>query len=190
MSAIETERLLLRPPRRNDAEAMALLAGDWEVARMTTRIPYPYTREDAAEWIESCLAPDVQELVFVITRGEAFLGCCGLQLTSDDGTFIDTAELGYWLGKPHWGNGYATEACEALLRVAFEEMGLQHVSCGHFSDNLASRRVIEKLGFAFVGAAELNSVARRGRVLARQYDMKAGDARRQAWYDGPGKRSA
>lgn len=190
MSAIETERLLLRPPRRSDADATALLAGNWDVARMTTRIPYPYTREDAVEWIETCLAPDAQEMVFVITLDDVLIGCCGLQLTSDDGTFIDTAELGYWLGKPYWGNGYATEAGAALLRMAFEEMGLRHVTCGHFSDNLSSRRVIEKLGFAFVGAAELNSVARRGRALARQYDMKAGDARRKAWYDGPGKRSA
>lgn len=139
--AIRTERLVLRPLVRSDARQISLLAGDFEVASMTGTIPHPYSEAMAASWIEDALAGE-EGVVFAIERMDSLIGCVGYR---PDG--VGGAELGYWIGKPYWGNGYATEAGAALIAYAFGEGGLSYLVSSHFADNLASARVIAKLGF-------------------------------------------
>ena len=97
---------------------IALLAGDYDVASMTGTIPHPYSEEMAAEWIASVLAGE-EGVVFAIMRSGALIGCTGYRAFGPD-----HAELGYWIGKPYWGMGYATEAVRALILHAFEAEGL------------------------------------------------------------------
>jgi ribosomal-protein-alanine N-acetyltransferase len=83
-----------------------------------------------------------------------------------------TAEIGYWIGKPWWGHGFATEAASALVRYCFATVGFKRLICCHFEDNAASRRVIEKLGFYPNGVCSAWCEARQEEVPTRSYEMR------------------
>lgn len=161
---MKTERLILRPLELADASRLVELAGDWDVARQTARIPHPYSLVAADQWISS-LAHD--EVVFAIDHDGAMIGACGYVLGTDE-----TAEIGYWIGKPYWGRGFATEAARALVEHCFHEKGLKRLDCCHFEDNLTSRRVIEKLGFKALGPCTAWCEARGVEVPTRRYEQK------------------
>jgi RimJ/RimL family protein N-acetyltransferase len=143
---LETERLTLRPPRLEDAKAVASLANDRRIAENTLRIPHPYALDDAQAFLTAANATD-EETVFLITaRAGAVLGACGIATL--DG---ETHEIGYWLGVPFWGKGYATEAARALIDHAFGDLGYDVLHGGARVSNPASRRVLEKCGFQWTG---------------------------------------
>jgi RimJ/RimL family protein N-acetyltransferase len=160
---IETERLLLRPPERSDIPALVALIGEWDVAKNLGRVPYPYSEADAHTFFDRGEArpadqPDITLGVTLKPDG-AYIGGCGVHLR-DNGTF----ELGYWIGKPFWGNGYATEAARAVVDEAFGAFRLQSLTAGYFFDNPASGHVLEKLGFLPDGE-ELRDCASRGQRI-------------------------
>ena len=148
---LTTDRLRLRPFDRTDADAVSTLAGDKEVARNTLNIPHPYDREHAEEWIASHAGQFArrESVTFAITRaadGE-LLGAVGLILDTEN----DLAELGYWIGREHWGQGFATEAARAVVRWAFDALELHRIHASHFPRNAASGRVLEKIGMRHEG---------------------------------------
>jgi RimJ/RimL family protein N-acetyltransferase len=144
---LETERLILRAPRFEDAKAIATLANDRRIAENTARIPHPYKVADAEAYIASLDEPGA-ETAFVITLAEdgTVIGGCGVGVL--DG---QAAELGYWLGVPFWGQGFATEAVRAVIDHAFEDAGHAFLNAGARVTNPASRRVLEKCGFQWTG---------------------------------------
>ena len=142
---LETERLVLRAPRLEDAKAVVTLASDRRVAENTARIPHPYRQADADEWI-SCVNAELGKQTFLITLDGAPIGACGIDLR--DGP---TPELGYWLGAPYWGRGFATEAARAVIDHAFEHLEHEALQAGARVRNPASRRVLEKCGFQWTG---------------------------------------
>jgi RimJ/RimL family protein N-acetyltransferase len=143
---LETERLVLRAPRLGDAKAIATLAGDRCIAENTARIPHPYRLADAEDFITSVNRAD-SETAFVITLADGTLvGGCGIVLVEGE-----AGELGYWLGVPHWGKGYATEAVRAAIDYAFTEGSHEALNAGARVTNPASRRVLEKCGFQWTG---------------------------------------
>jgi RimJ/RimL family protein N-acetyltransferase len=141
---LETERLKLRAPRRDDAKAIARLAGDRRVAGNTVRIPHPYSVGDAEQFIATVNRRD-SETTFVITQDDTLIGACGVDMHEAG------PEIGYWLGVPYWGCGYATEAARAVIDHAFGVLGHQMVVSGARVSNPASRRVLEKCGFQWTG---------------------------------------
>ncbi len=158
---MKTLRLTLRPLVASDAQRIATLGGDWDVARMTGRIPYPYSIGAAEHWLTG-LADG--ELVFGIEydegpTGPQLIGLCGYTRAPDA-----SAEIGYWIGKAYWGHGFATEAARAIIAHGFTKGGVKRFTCCHFTDNLASGRVIEKLGFRATGTCA-------GWCEARQMDL-------------------
>lgn len=153
---MRTNRLTLRPLTFVDASRIADLGGDWDVARMTGRIPFPYSVEAALLWVNG-LAPGEQ--VFAIDHAGELIGLCGFTV-QDDGM----AEIGYWIGRPYWGMGFATEAAQAVIKHGFTKSGVRRFTCSHFNDNPASRRVIQKLGFVETGLS-------RGWCEARQLEL-------------------
>lgn len=163
--SIRTPRLLLRSPVPADASRICWLAGDYDVASMTATIPYPYSEQQAAEWIASVLARE-EGVVFAIERSGALIGCTGYRAFGDD-----HAELGYWIGKPYWGMGYATEAVRALIIHAFETGGFDYLTVGHFSDNPASARIIAKFGFVPQRHEQRDCVARGERAHCLTYRL-------------------
>lgn len=143
---IESTRLVLRSPVPADAPAIAALANNYAVARMVSRLPYPYAREDAEAFfatLPQARAADTDH-VFVLTLAGAPIGMIGLHRR--DGLF----ELGYWLGEPFWGQGFATEAGRALLAWA-EARGERAFTSRHYVENAASGHVLAKLGFRYTG---------------------------------------
>ncbi len=161
---LKCKRLQLRPLTNEDAPQIALLAGEWDIARMTDRIPYPYQEQDALKWIDGLPA---EEQVFAIDLDGTLIGLCGLMERKSG-----EAEIGYWIGKPWWGAGYATEATSALLSYCFKHRKLSRLICCHYIDNPASARVIQKLGFEESGECSAWCQARRKNVLAITYELK------------------
>lgn len=161
---LRTARLVLRPLDHGDVARIALLAGDWDVASMTARIPYPYTEADARHWLEG-LEPG--EVVRGVECNGGLIGLTGY-VPDEDGR---SAEIGYWIGKPHWGQGYATEAAGALIAYCFSHQRFERLTCCHFADNPASARVIAKLGFSSTGSCSCWCEARRREAEAVRYQL-------------------
>jgi RimJ/RimL family protein N-acetyltransferase len=143
---LETARLTLRAPRRADVKAIARLANDRRIAENTARIPHPYGIADAETFVASVNRRD-SEATFVIIHEGKLIGACGVI----PGEGETTAEIGYWIGAPFWGRGYATEAARATIDFAFSDLGHDHLQAGARVSNPASRRVLEKCGFQWTG---------------------------------------
>jgi len=141
---LATERLALRGPRRSDVKVIAALANDRRIAANTSRIPYPYGVDDAEQFVASVNKRE-GEACFVITLDGAPIGVCSVDLREDG------PELGYWLGVPYWGCGFATEAARALIDHAFGDLEHDTLISGARVNNPASRRVLEKCGFQWTG---------------------------------------
>jgi ribosomal-protein-alanine N-acetyltransferase len=162
---LKTERLTLRPLLATDAQSFVSFAGDADVARMTARIPHPYSLAQAEEWIGR--ATQASETVFAIVYQDALIGCTGY-MAEDDGR----AELGFWIGKPFWNRGFATEATRAVASRAFVCGEIHTLSAGHFMDNPASGRVLEKLGFTPTGTGTWPCVARGEEVPCMVFQLE------------------
>ena len=146
---LETKRLVLRAPRLEDAEAIALLANNRKIAEMTELIPHPYRIENAEAWIAS-LTEKGQSTTFALFAKDqelAFIGACGYGKREET-----TPEIGYWIGEPFWGRGYATEAVRVMIDHAFTATDVEALAAGCRVTNLASRCVLEKCGFQWTGA--------------------------------------
>jgi RimJ/RimL family protein N-acetyltransferase len=150
LPTLSTGRLLLRPFSAADAREVQRLAGAPEVADTTLLIPHPYPDGVAEQWIASHPAAweERRSLSLAITDEErGLLGAIGLRPVMEH----RHAELGYWIGVPHWGRGIATEAARAVIRFGFDELGLERVSATHFARNPASGRVLVKAGMQYEG---------------------------------------
>ncbi|NEW92376.1 GNAT family N-acetyltransferase [Rhodopseudomonas sp. BR0M22] len=142
---LETERLTLRKPVLADVQAIASLANDRRVVEMTRRMPFPYTRDDAARFVTALTQG--HDSVFLIEAEDLEpIGLVGV-----DWSERDAPELGYWLGVQHWGNGYATEAARAVIDFTFDVHGAKQMISGARVINPASRNVLEKCGFQWTG---------------------------------------
>jgi RimJ/RimL family protein N-acetyltransferase len=156
---LETRRLLLRAPEPRDAGRIAELAADWDVVRMTGRMPHPYSLDDAERFVADAIAYDPR-------RDNAFLievereGVVGMLSFFHSGELLP--EVGYWIGKPFWGRGIATEALEAAMDWAKRKWKKRAVVAGHFSDNPASGRVLDKAGFLYTGEVKQRPSLARG----------------------------
>jgi len=150
---LETTRLVLRPFTLVDANRVQRLAGDAAIADTTLNIPHPYEDGMAEEWIESHpqqFAEGRAATFAVVLKGAGpglLVGAVGLEITPR----FSRGEIGYWIGREYWGQGYCTEAARAVLRYAFEERGLHKVTGSHFARNPASGRVMEKIGMTREG---------------------------------------
>jgi [ribosomal protein S5]-alanine N-acetyltransferase len=158
---LETPRLLLRPFTLADAPDVTRYVGERDVAAQTLSIDHPYPDGAAEKWIGAHAAKYAAGKLasFAITEREsgALVGAIGLHVVPPHGR----AEVGYWIGKPFWGRGYATEAGRAMLRFGFETLGLNKIHGAVFTKNPASDRVIRKLGMKWEGRL-------------RQHDLKWG----------------
>jgi len=143
---LETKRLALRAPRLGDAKTVATLANDRRIAENTARIPHPYKMSDAEGFIAGANKAGGEAVFLITLRDGAIVGACGVVLQQNE-----TPELGYWLGLPFWGQGYATEALHAVIDYAFTDLSQEALQAGARVTNPASRRVLEKCGFQWTG---------------------------------------
>lgn len=162
---IETRRLALRAPDITDAPRLAALMDDYDIARMTSRVPHPYTLADAEDHVARSQAGDPRSnREFMIElEDEGVIG--GLGLFPSEGGYT---EVGYWIGRAWWGRGFATEALQGALGWAASDWRRKVVVAGHFADNPASGGVLCKAGFLYTGERKpLSSKARGEPVEAR-----------------------
>ncbi len=149
---LETERLILRPFALSDAKEVQRLAGDFAIADTTLNIPHPYPDGAAEEFFSTHPAKFEKGdgVVFAITlkTDGRLLGGIGLY---DVAKRHRRAALGYWIAKPFWNLGYATEAGKAVVEFGFEQWSLHKIEANYFSRNPASGRVMEKIGLVQEG---------------------------------------
>ncbi|HEX8215070.1 MAG TPA: GNAT family N-acetyltransferase [Allosphingosinicella sp.] len=173
-----TQRLLLRPGWAEDAPALYAAIADEAIVRNLASAPWPYLAADA----EAFLATERTEHspVFLLYRRTSgapqLVGCAGL-----GGHPRKTVELGYWIARPFWGLGYATEAAQAIVGIARDALRLDKLVAGHFTDNPASGRVLEKAGFRPTGqVAQRYSAARRAMAPCRLFECDLARVRRDS----------
>src|SRR6185503_5796726 len=123
----------------------AALANDRRIAENVARIPHPYRVSDAETFIAGANTAGGEAVFLVTLRDGTIIGACGIRPVDE------TPELGYWLGVPYWGKGYATEALHAVVDYAFTDLGHEALQAGARVTNPASRRVLEKCGFQWTG---------------------------------------
>lgn len=166
---LETRRLSLRAPGPSDISHLANLANDRDVAKMTLRMPHPYAVSDAEAFVLNVAVQDPQRARTFLIEHENHgpVGVIGLFEDCDP-----APEVGYWIARPFWGRGYATEALQGALVWAARAWRRRALVAGHFTDNPASGRVLEKAGFLYTGEV------RRGFSRARGAET---DTRRMVW---------
>jgi ribosomal-protein-alanine N-acetyltransferase len=146
-----TRRLILRPFTLEDAPDVKQLAGDRDVAVGMGNMPYPYEDGMAEEWILAQQAgfEKGEQVNFAITRRDQgfLIGSIGLFMERQH----QRANLGYWVGKPYWNQGFGTEAARAVLQYGFETLGLNRIQAGYFKSNPASGRIMQKIGMSYEG---------------------------------------
>ena len=154
-----TERLLLRPAWAEDAPALFEAIADERIVRNLASAPWPYLPEHAEAFVmRERVATRPTSLIFLRTDGAPrLIGAIGIHDTPDG-----EVELGYWIARPYWSQGFATEAGRAMVGFACNSLRLRRLVAGHFVDNPASRRVLSKLGFRPVGAVRSRFSAGRG----------------------------
>lgn len=143
---ITIARLTLRLFHESDAPAVTRLCNNYNIYRNTLYLPYPYTEEDALTWIAAHLANfnADKSYEFAITVKETGELVGAIALTNNQR--FRHGEIAYWVGEEYWGNGYATEAAQAIIQFAFDEKQYHRVFARYFSTNPASGRVLQKLG--------------------------------------------
>ncbi len=162
---IRGDRIVLRKWTPADRSSMLAHADNRNVWRnLKDRFPHPYSERDAIEWIRHVEALGDPATEFAIVVDGAAVGGIGIRR----GTDVDrkTGEIGYWLGEPFWGRGFATEALRAVAAYAFETLDLERLEAGVFEWNPASCRVLEKAGFHLEARLE-KSVFKDGRLIDR-----------------------
>jgi RimJ/RimL family protein N-acetyltransferase len=166
-----TTRLLLRPGWREDAPALFAAIADERIVRNLALAPWPYTLADAEAFLTRARAPrDVACLIFLREDGAPRLvGGIGFGRKPGDAR----PEFGYWIARPYWGRGIATEAGAALIANARDTLRLKRLDAGHFTDNPASGRVLAKLGFRPTGVTRARYSAGRGaEAPCREYVLE------------------
>jgi RimJ/RimL family protein N-acetyltransferase len=169
--------LLLRPGFPEDAPALASAMSDKTIARNLAVVPWPYTLRDAEAYLASPRDPVLPSLLVFERTGGAprLVGSCGLGRRPSG-----AVEMGYWIARPFWGRGFATEGCGALIEMA-RALGLNSLEASHFIDNPASARVLEKLGFKPLGIiAPRMSCARGEEVPAKLMRLRLSKAVEEA----------
>lgn len=156
---IRSGRLVLRPHRMTDADAIAQSLGDFQVTRMLAQVPAPYDRQDAVDWLSRATSGLTPDWPLAITQADdAHLGVVGIELRHG------LWHLGYWLNRYYWGKGLMSEAASAAIERFFRRMPDVTLHSGAFADNPASLRIQEKLGFSTRRCADLYSRSRNAMI--------------------------
>ena len=161
-----TERLVLRPPHEDDVPELIALADNPRLAEMLSRMPHPYREREARAFLDGVRNGAMAGCTYAVALAEngAFVGCAGLHPRTRG------LELGYWIGEPYWGRGYATETAHALVDLAFRATSIEQLFVSCRVINSASRRVIHKCGFQYSGQGMIESLA-AGRVPVERYTL-------------------
>lgn len=171
---LETERLILRAFTLSDAPRVKQLAGDREIAATTSLVPHPYPDGEAERWIlthaGSFAAGASARFAITMRESGLLIGAIGLEIHPKH----RRAEVGYWIGKDYWGQGFATEALRAVLAYGFSR-GINRIWAEHFAHNPASGRVMLKTGMKYEGTLRQHMINSGEPVDCEVYGILAGE---------------
>ena len=168
-----TERLLLRPGWPEDAPALQRAIADEGIVRNLAKVPWPYSLADAQAFLAREQNPSEPAMLIFLRGGAApeLIGGIGFGRAPDG-----TLEFGYWIARTHWGRGYATEGGRAVLATGRDSLRIAKLSAGHFLDNPASGRVLQKLGFRSTGHVVRRFSLGRGHAApCRLFELDLGE---------------
>jgi 8-oxo-dGTP diphosphatase len=172
---ITTERLRLRSAEPEDVDAFMLHLNDWEVQQWLTQPPFPYSRQDGEAYLAivraNHAAPHPTAFVIADQSGDAAIGVSAIDINQEG-----TGELGYWIGREHWGRGLAREAVSAVLRHALAHPDLRRLVAVTDPDNTRSQRILAACGLADRGLSDRRQSSRRGSKQVRLYELALKDA--------------
>jgi len=161
---IETVRLCVRCYRYDDLADLIALVNNWEVARWVATMPYPYTEAAGREWIELVKSDHAtgqpRRFAIALKEQDRLIGGIGLDGSTGDGS--TEPALGYWLGQPYWGRGYAREAVAAIIEYGFHSLGFETIRAYTDPSNARSQRVLLHSGLKQIGEIELLTPTRNG----------------------------
>ena len=156
---LDTDACRIRPLEASDIEPIQQLAGAAEIAE-NTFVPHPYPPEAASEFVKLCQERwtlDEAYTFAIIDRAiEGFVGTIGIHLNATH----NCADVGYWIGKPFWRRGLATAALRLIIQFGFDKLQLNRIEAGHFSENAASGRVMEKANMRYEGIRRQSALHR------------------------------
>jgi len=148
---LKTDRLTLRPFALDDANVLRPLVGDKDIAATTLSIPHPYPDGEAERWIskthEKYQEGIAAAFAIILNDTGKIVGSISIWIEHKH----SHAELGYWIGKPYWNNGYCTEAGQAILSYGFKERDLNRIHAHHMTKNPQSGKVMQKMGMSYEG---------------------------------------
>ena len=174
-----TDQLVLRSVESRDAPQIALHLSEWDVVKQTSTVPFPYDERSALTWIARVGRRHKagREYAFAITRrdDDELVGAVAMAISSEDDGQI--GEIGFWLGMPHWGQGYAREAVQALTAFGIEGLNLKRIDAVLFRDNKNSKRVLEKCGYRKDRAEVRDFPDRGGRRKVLLYSISKSEKR-------------
>jgi len=161
MIELKSGNISLRKFIFSDKERIAELINNKKIwDNLRDLIPFPYTIEDAEDFISICEGEN-PPMTFAIEYSGELTGVIGLVKQTD--IYKRTAEIGYWIGEPFWGKGIATKAVKLIVNYGFNDLRLVRIFTGVFDYNIASQRVLSKVGFKLEGIFE-NSVVKNGEI--------------------------
>jgi len=172
---LSTARLSLVPLSPRHASALHALMNDWEVVRMLAVVPWPLPFAEVESFARAHAEGRTVSDEFAILLDRAPIGVGAVKRPGEGNPPRKMPRLGYWIGRPHWGQGYATEAISALIAYAFETFPNDRLGAGVFADNPASRRVQEKCGLRKVGHYALHCRSRGEEVETDDMQLTRAD---------------
>jgi 8-oxo-dGTP diphosphatase len=167
---ITTERLRLRAAETKDIEPFVRCLNDWDVQQWLTLPPFPYSRQDGEAYLAIVCArhATAHPTTFVMAdkATDTALGAASVEIDQEG-----TGELGYWIGRDHWGRGLAKEAVSVLVRHALAHPDLQRLVAVTDPANVRSQRVLAACGLSDCGLRERARPSRRGSTQERRYEL-------------------
>jgi RimJ/RimL family protein N-acetyltransferase len=154
----------MRALRGDDLADLVALINNWQIARWVSSVPYPYTEAHGREWIARVQQDHAtgRPRRFAIALRETDLLIGGVGLDGSTGDDSEEPALGYWVGQPHWGNGYAREAVGAVIDYGLRTLGMPTIRAYTDPSNLASQKILLRCGLEPVGEIELIRPTRNG----------------------------
>ena len=159
-----TKNLIIKKPSKEDVNFLMKELNNWEISKWLVRVPYPYQFKDAIEWLK---ITEVNELSFNVYKNNILIG--GISLDTKENSI--NPELGYWIGEKYWGNGYAYEACNALLKYIFLNTSVKIIYASHIVNNFKSKKILLKMGFILIGNGKKYSISRDEEVEDVNYQL-------------------
>jgi RimJ/RimL family protein N-acetyltransferase len=160
---IDARPLTVTPLRPENAAGLVPLLS-WDVVKMLTDMPWPVDPQYVADRAQRQIEPNPEALEFLLLVENTAIGSCAIKQPGSGNPKRQMPRLGYWIGRPYWRRGYGAQAVSWLVAHAFRNFPQPVIGAGVFEDNIASRRLLEKLGFTNCGRYNLHCRSRGGQV--------------------------